>query len=137
MKVIERHCNWKYTHQLVGEIFTCNNTLLSYVWLWELDYKASWGQNWCFLTVVLEKTLESPLDCREIQPVHPKGNQSWVFIGRTDVEAETPILWPPDVKSWLIWKDPDVGKDWRQKEKGMTKDEIIRWHHRLNGHEFG
>ena len=86
--------------------------------------------------VVLEKTLESPLDYKEIQPVHPKGDQSWIFIGRTDVEAETPILWPPDAKNWLIWKDPDVGKDWRQEEKGMTENEMVRWHHRLNGHEF-
>ena len=89
--------------------------------------------NWCFWTVVLEKTLESPLDCKEIQPVHPKGDQSWVFIGGTDVEAETPILWPPDVKSWLIWKDPDAGKDWGQEEKGTTEDEMVGWHHRLNG----
>ena len=89
--------------------------------MWELDCEESWGQkNWCFWTVVLEKTLESPLDCKEIQPFHPKGDQSWVFIGRTDVEAETPILWPPDAKSWLIGKDPDAGKDWRQEEKGMT-----------------
>ena len=102
----------------------------------EMDYKESWApKNWCFWTVVLEKTLESPLDCREIKPVHPKGNQSWVFIGRTDVETETPIVWPPDVKSWLIWKDPDSGKDWRQ-EKGTTEDEMIGWHHWLNGHEF-
>ena len=85
---------------------------------------------------MLEKTLESPLDCKEIQPVHPKGNQSWVFIGRTDAEAETPILWPPDAKSWLIWKDPDAGKDWGQ-EKGTTEDEMVGWHHRLNGHGFG
>ena len=85
-----------------------------HVWMWELDYKEDWAQkSWCFWTVVLEKTLESPLDCKEIQPVHPKGDQSWVFIGRTDVEAETPILWPPDDKSWLIWKNPDAGKDWR------------------------
>ena len=105
------------------------------VWMWEVDYKESWAQkNWCFWTVVLEKTLESPLDCKEIQPVHSEGDQSWVFIGRTDVEAETPILWPPDAKSWLIWKNPDVGKDWRQEEKGMTEDEMVRWHHRLNGH---
>ena len=105
--------------------------------MWELDYKESWApKNWCFWTVVLEKTLESPLDCKEIQPVHPKGDQSWVFIGRTDVEAETPILWPPDVKNWLIGKDPDAGKDWRQEEKGMTEDEMVGWHHRLNGHEF-
>ena len=94
---------------------------ISYVWMWELDYKESWAlKNWCFWTVVLEKTLESPLDCKEIQPVHPKGNQSQIVIGRTDAEAETPILWPPDVKNWLIWKGPDAGKDWRQKEKRMT-----------------
>ena len=89
------------------------------------------------VTVVLEKTLESPLDSKEIQPVHPKGDQSWVFIGRTDVEAETPILWPPDVKSWLIWKDSDAGKDWRQEEKGMTEDEMVGWHHWHNGHGSG
>ena len=97
----------------------------SHVWMWELDYKESWAlKNWCFWTVVLEKTLESPLDSKEVQPVHTKGDQSWVFIGRTEVEAETPKLWPPDAKSWLIWKDPDVGKDWRQEEKGMTEDEM-------------
>jgi len=88
------------------------------------------------LTVVLEKTLESPLDCKEIQPVHPKGDQSWMFIGRTDAEAETPVLWPPDAKHWLIEKDPDAGKDWRREEKGMTEDQMVGWHHRLNGHEF-
>ena len=105
--------------------------------MWELDCKESWApKNWCFWTVVLEKTLESPLDCKEIQPVHPKGDQSWVFIGTIDVEAETSLLWPPDVKSWLIWKDPDAGKDWRQ-EKGRTEDEMVGWHHRLNGHGFG
>ena len=110
----------------------------AHVWMWELDYKESWThKNWCFWTVVLEKTLESPLDCKEIQPVHPKGDQSWVFIGRTDVEAETPILWPPDVKSWLIGKDPDTGKDWGQEEKGTTKDEMVGWHHWLSGHGFG
>ena len=93
--------------------------------MWELDYKESQvPKNRWFSTVVLEKTVESPLDCKEIQPVHPKGDQSWVFIGRTDAEAEAPILWPPDVKSWLIWKDPDAGKDWGQKEKGTTKDEM-------------
>ena len=111
----------------------------SHVWMWELDYKERWAQkNWCFWTVVLEKTLESPLDSREIQPVHPKGNQSWVFTGRTDAEAETIILWPPDVKNyWLMGrKDPDAGKDWRQEEKGTTEDEMVGWHHRLNGHEF-
>ena len=106
--------------------------------MWELDYKESWApKNWCVWTVVLEKTLESPLDCKGIQPVQPKGDQSWVFIGRTDVEAESPILWPPDVKSWLTGKDPDTGKDWRQEEKGMTEDEMVGWHHRLNGHGFG
>ena len=105
--------------------------------MWELDYKESWApKNWCFWTVVLEKTLESPLDCKEIQPVHPKGNRSWIFIGRTDAEAETPILWPPDAKNWLIWKDPDAGKDWGQEEKGMTEDEMVGRHHQLNGHEF-
>ena len=104
--------------------------------MWELDYKESWvPKNWWFWTVVLKKTLESPLDCKEIQPVHPKGDQSWVFIGRTDVELENPIIWPPDTKSWLIWKDPDAGKNWRWK-KGTTKDEMVGWHHRLNGHEF-
>ena len=110
----------------------------SHVWMWELDYKGSWVlKNWCFWTVVLEKTLESPLDCKEIQPVHPKGDQYWIFIGRTDVEAETPILWPPEVKSLLIWKDPDAEKDWRQEENGLTEDETVGWHHRLNRHEFG
>jgi len=109
-----------------------------HVWMWELDYKESWApKNWCFWTVVLEKMLESPLDCKEIQPVHPKGNQSWVFTGRTDVEAEAPILWPPDAKSWLIGKDTDAGKDWGQKEKGMTEDEMVGWHHRLDGRGFG
>ena len=91
---------------------------------------------WCFWTVVLEKTLESPLHSKYMQPVHPKGNQSWMFIGRTDAEAKTPVLWPPEVKNWLILKDPDAGKDWRQKEKGMTEDEMVGWHHWLNGHEF-
>ena len=110
----------------------------SHVWRWELDSKESWvPKNWCFWTVVLEKALQSPLDCKKIQPVHPKGDQSWVFIGRTDAEAETPILWPPDVKNWLIWKDPDAGKDWRQEEKGTTEDEVVGWYHRLDGHGFG
>ena len=99
--------------------------------------KKSWAwKNWCFWTVVLEKTLESPLDSKEIQPVHPKGNQSWMFIGRTDAETEAPLFWPPDVKGWLIGKDPDSGKDWRQEEKGMTEDEMVGWHHWLDGHEF-
>ena len=107
-----------------------------HVWMWELDYKESWvPKNWCFWTVVLEKTLESPLDCKEIQPVHPKWNQSWIFIGRTDAEAETPILWPPGAKCRLIGKDPDAGKDWRQ-EKGTTEDEMIGRHHWHNGHGF-
>jgi len=105
--------------------------------MWELDHKESWvPKNWYFWTVVLEKTLEGPLDCKEIQPVHPKGNQSWIFIGRTDVDAETPILWSPNAKDWLIWKDPGAGKDWGQKEKGTTEDEIVGWHHRLTWHEF-
>ena len=109
----------------------------SHVWMWELDYKKSWVlKNWCFWTVVLEKTLESPLDCKEIQPVHPKGDQSWIFIGRTDAEAETPILWPPDEKNWLIWRDPDAGEDWGWEEKGTTEDEMVGWYHWLDGHEF-
>ena len=109
----------------------------SYIWMWELDSKESWvPRNWCFWTVVLEKILESPLDCKEIQPVHPKVNQSWIFTRRTDAEAETPILWPPDVKKWLTGKDPDAGKDWRQEEKGTTEDEMVGWYHWLNGHEF-
>ena len=98
----------------------------SHVWIWQLDYKESWApKNWCFWTVVLDKTLESPLDCKEIQPVRLKGNQSWIFIKRTDVESETLILWLPDVKNWVIWKDPDAGKEWRQEEKGTTKDVMI------------
>ena len=105
--------------------------------MWELDHKESWSpKNWCFWTVVLEKTLQSLLDCKEIKPVHPKGNQSWIFIGRTDAKAETPILWSPDVKNWLTGEDPDAGKDWRQVEKGTTEDEMVGWHHRLNGDEF-
>ena len=109
----------------------------SHVWMWELNCEESWAlKNGCFCPVVLEKTLESPLDCKEIQPVHPKGSQSWIFIGRTDAEAETPVLWPPDVKNWLLGKDPDAGKDWRQEEKGTTEDEMVGWHHQLEGHEF-
>ena len=109
----------------------------SHIRMWELEYKEGWAlKNWCFWTVVLEKTLESPLECKEIQPVHPKGNKSWIFIGRTDVEAEAPILWPPDVKSWLIWKDPDAGKDLRWEEKGTTDDEMVGWHHQIDGHEW-
>ena len=110
----------------------------SHVWMRELDYKASWAsKNWCFWTVVLEKRLESPFDCKEIKPVNPEGSQSWIFIGRTDAEAEALILWPPDVKSWLIWEDPDAGKDRGQEQKGMTEDEMVGWHHRLNRHGFG
>ena len=109
----------------------------SHVWMAELDHKENWApKNWCFWTVVLEKTLESPLDSKEIKPVNPIGNQSWISIGRTDVEADAPILWPPDAKNWLIRKDPDARQDWRQEEKGMTEDEIVGWHHWLNGHEF-
>ena len=117
----------------------------SHVWMCELDHKESWAlKNRCFWTVVLKKTLENPLDSKEIQPVHPKGDQSWVFIGRIDTEAETPICWPPDAKNWLIRKDPDAGKDWRREEwerlrreeKETTEDEMFGWHHQLNGHEF-
>ena len=108
-----------------------------HVWMWEFNSKESWVlKNWCFWTVVLEKTLESPLDCKEIQPVHPKGNQPWILIGRTDVEAEALIHWPPDGKNWLLGKDPIAGKDWRQEEMGTTVDEIVGWHRQLNGHEF-
>ena len=108
----------------------------SHVWMWELNYKESWVlKNWHFWTVVLE-TLESPLDGKESQPAHPKGNQSWIFTGSTDAEAETPIRWPPDGKNWLTGKDPDAGKDWRWEEKEKTEDEMVGWHHRLNGHEF-
>ena len=106
--------------------------------MWELDYKGSWApKNWCFWTVVLEKSLESPLDCKEIQPVHPTVDQSWIFTGRTDAKAEIPILWPPHAKSWLIGKDPNAGKDWGQREKGTTEDEMAEWHHWLDGHGFG
>ena len=111
----------------------------SYVWVWELDHEEGWAlKNWCFWTVVLEKTLESPLDSKEIQPVHPKGDQSWVFTGRTDAKAKAPIVWPPDAKNWLIGKDPDAEKDWGQEEKRVTEDEMIRQHHwtEHNGHEF-
>ena len=108
-----------------------------YVWMWELDHKESWAlKNWCFWTVVLEMTIEISLNRKETQPAHPKGNQSWIFIGKTDAEAKTPIFWPPDVKNWLIRKDPDAEKDWRQEEKGMTEDEMAGWHHWLDAHEF-
>ena len=115
-----------------GYGFSCGH-----VWMWELDCKEIWApKNWCFWTGVLEKTFESPLECKEILPVHPKGDLSWVFIGRTDAEAETPMFWPPDVKNWLIWKDPDTEKDWGQAEKGMAEDEMVGWHHWRDGHEF-
>ena len=107
-----------------------------HVWMWELDCEESWApKNWCFWTVVLEKTLDSPLDCKEIQLVHSKGDQPWDFFGRNDAKAETPVLWPPNAKSWLIWKDPDAGKDWGQEEKGTTGDEMAGWHHWLDGRE--
>ena len=109
----------------------------SHAWMWELEQKESWEQkNWCFWTVVLEKTLKSLLDSTVIKPINSKGNQPWLFTGRTDAEAETLTLQPPDAKNWLIWKDPDSGKDWRQEEKGMTEDEMVEWYHWLNGHEF-
>ena len=109
----------------------------SHVCMWELDYKESWvPKNWWSQIVVLEKTVESHLDSKDIKPVHPKGNQSWIFFGRIDAEAETPIIWWPYAKNWLIGKDPDAGKDWRWEENGMTEDEMIGWHHRLDGHEF-
>ena len=109
----------------------------SHVCMWELDHKEDqMPKNWCFWIAVLEKTLESPLDCKEIKPVNPKGNQPWIFFGRTDTEAEAPIPWPPDAKNWLIRKDPDAGKDWMQVEKGKTLDEMLGWHHQLDGHEF-
>ena len=110
---------------------------ISHVWMWELDHKEGGAlKNWCFQILVLEKTPESPLDGKEIKPINPKGNQSWIFIGRTDAEAEAPILWPADVNSWLIGKDPDAGKDWGQEQRRMTEDEMVGWHHQLNGHEF-
>ena len=128
----------KYRHYIAnkGPYSQSSGFSSSHVWMWELDHKQGWAsKNWCFLTVVLEKTLESPLHCMEMKPVHPKGNQSWIFIGRTDAEAETPILWPPGVKSRLVRKDAEAGKDWRQ-EKGTTEDEMITWHHQHNGQEL-
>ena len=136
---LSRHHSKKQRHYFANKVLSSQGYGVSsgHVWIWELDYKESRApKNWCFWTVALEKTLESPLDCKEIQPVHPKGDQSWVFIVGTDVEAETPILWPPDAKSWLIGKDPDAGKDRGQEEKGRTEDEMVGWHHRLNGCEF-
>ena len=130
---------WKQRHYFADKVSSSQNHSFSssHVWMWELDHKESWAlKNWCFWTVVLEETLENPLDCKEIKPGNPKGNQSWIFIGKTSAEAEAPILWPPNSKNWLIGKDPDVGADWRQEEKGMTEDEVIEWHHQLDGHEF-
>ena len=109
----------------------------SYIQMWELDWKEGWAlKNWCFWIVVLEKTLESPLECKEIKPVNLKGNQPWILLGRTDAKAEAPIFWPPDVKNWLTGKDPDAGKHWGQEEKEEAENEMVRWHHELNGHEF-
>ena len=130
--------DWTQVSCIKGRFFTiwATRESSSHVWMWDLAHKEGWVlKNWCFWTV--EKHLASPLDCKEIQPVHSKGDQSGVFIGRTDVEAETPILWPTDAKSWLIWKDPDAGKDWRQEKKGTTEDEMVGWHRWLNEHEFG
>ena len=137
----------KTTTNLAGVLKSRDITLLTKVHIvrsmafpivmWELDHKEGWvPKNWCFWTVVLEKTLESPLDCKEIKPVNPKGNQPWIFIERTDAETKALILWPPDAKSWLTGKDPNPGKDWRQEEKGTTEDEMVGWYHQLNGHEF-
>ena len=138
-KVISRQHIKKQRHYFVNKSPSsqCSGFSSSHIWMWELDLKESQApKTWCFWTGALEKTLESPLDCKEIKPVNPKRNQSWIFIGRTDAEAETPILWPPDMKNWLIGKDPDAQKDWRQEKRGMTEDEMVRWPHRLNGHEF-
>ena len=145
MKLKDACSFWKKSYDLLDSILKSRGITLprkvhlvsygfssSHVWMWELDYKESWApKTWCFWTVVLEKTLESPLDCKEIQPVHPNGNQSWMFIGSTDAEAETPIPWPPDAKNRLIRKDPDARKDWRWEEKRTTKHEMVGWHHRL------
>ena len=137
-------CRRRWVHifllcHLTYSVLPCQSCGFSsgHVWMWELDHKKGWElKNWCFWTVVLEKTLENPLDCKEIKPVNPKGNQSWTFIGRTDAEAEAPIVWPPDVTSWLIRKDANAEKDWGQEEKGTTEDEMVGWHHWLNVHEF-
>ena len=126
--------NWHYFASLSSQSYGFSS---SHVWMWELDYKESWAtKNSCFWTVELEETLESPLDCKEIQPVHSKGNQSWIFIGRTDGWSWNSNTLPPDTKNWFIGKDPDAGEDWRQEEKGTTEDELVGWHHRLDGHEF-
>ena len=128
-----------FANNIVKAVFDCLFVFSSsHVQMWELDRKKGWApKNWCFWNVVLEKTLQSPLDNKEIRQANPQGNQHWMFIGRTDDEAESPILWPPDVKSWLIRKDRDSGKDWRQEEKGTTEDEMFGWHHWFNGHELG
>ena len=127
----------KQRHYFVNKGLSCHGFSSGHVWMWELDYKENWAPNkWCFWTMMLEKTLESPLDCKEIKQINPQRNQSWIFITRSVAEAEIPILWPPDVRNWLIWKDPDTGKDWSQEKKGMTEDEMVRWHHWLDGHEF-
>ena len=141
---------WKKSYNQVRQLVKSRDIILpikvhlvsygfssSHVWMWKLYHKESWALNhWCFWILVLEKTLENPLDCKEIKPVHPKGNCFWIFIGRTDAEAEIPLLWPPDVKKWLIWKDPDEGKDWRPEEKGTKMDEIFGWHTILMGLNF-
>ena len=134
-----RQCIKKYTYHFAhkGQFSQSHGFSSSHAWMWELNHKESWVlKNWCFCPVVLEKTLESPLDWKEIQPVHAKGDQPWVFFWRNDAKAETPVLWPPHAKSWLIWKDLDAGKDWRQEEKGTTENEMVGWHHWLSGHEF-
>ena len=129
---IQRHCFANRGPSSQGYRFSS-----SHVWIWELDYKESWvRKNWCFWTVVLEKTLESPLDRKEIKPVNPKTNQPWIFIGRTGAEAEAPLLWPPDERNWLVEKDLEVWKDWRQEENRTTEDETVGWHHLLSGREF-
>ena len=130
----------KQRHHFADKGSYCQSYVFSsrHVWMWELYHKEGWVlKKWCFWSVVLENTLESPLDSKEFKLVNSKGNQPWIFIGKTDTEAETPILWLPDVKSWLIGKDLDAGKDWGQEEKGTIEDERVGWHHRLNGHEFG
>ena len=133
----DQHRQQRYYFSKKRSVYSSYSFSSSHVWMSELDYKESWVlKYWYFWTVVLEKTLESPLDCKEIQPVHPKGNQSWIFIGRTDAEAEIPIIWPTDGKIWLIWKDPDAGKDWRQEGKGTTENELVGGHHQLDGHEL-
>ena len=129
----------KQRHYFANKGLSCQGYGFSsgHVWMWEFDYKENWvPKNLCFWTVVLEEMLEGPLDCKEIQSVHPKGSQSWIFIGRTDAEAEVPILWPPDVKNWLTRKDPGAGKGWRWEEMGTTEDEMVGWHHWLSGHVF-